>query len=133
MAQVGSMVQTGNELIAQTEQLESGMQKGVKEPVTNIVKELTVLQKELDGLNTQLTNLKTTCESKVTELNTAIDDYNNKSCSSKECGQIQVQKRSVSQSRHWRHRRVKLPVMQKTAVTAVYRRTEKCKKLQLTV
>ena len=38
MAQVGSMVQTGNELIAQTEQLESGMQKGVAEPVTNIVK-----------------------------------------------------------------------------------------------
>ena len=91
MAQVGSMVQTGNELIAQTEQLESGMRKGVKEPVTNIVKELTVLQKELDGLNTQLTNLKTTCESKVTELNTAIDDYNNKVAAA-ECGKYKFRK-----------------------------------------
>lgn len=96
MAQVGSMVQTGNELIAQTEQLESGMQKGVKEPVTNIVKELTVLQKELDGLNTQLTNLKTTCESKVTELNTAIDDYNNKVASAKNAANTSSEK--ISQS-----------------------------------
>ncbi len=96
MAQVGSMVQTGNELIAQTEQLESGMQKGVKEPVTNIVKELTVLQKELDGLNTQLTNLKTTCESKVTELNTAIDDYNNKVAAAKNVANTSSEK--ISQS-----------------------------------
>lgn len=96
MAQVGSMVQTGNELIAQTEQLESGMQKGVKEPVTNIVKELTVLQKELDGLNTQLTNLKTTCESKVTELNTAIDDYNNKVAAAKNAANTSSEK--ISQS-----------------------------------
>ena len=96
MAQVGSMVQTGNELIAQTEQLESGMQKGVAEPVTNIVKELTVLQKELDGLNTQLTNLKTTCESKVTELNTAIDDYNNKVASAKNAANTSSEK--ISQS-----------------------------------
>ena len=96
MAQVGSMVQTGNELIAQTEQLESGMQKGVKEPVTNIVKELTVLQKELDGLNTQLTNLKTTCESKVTELNTAIDDYNNKVAEAKNAANTSSEK--ISQS-----------------------------------
>ena len=90
------MVQTGNELIAQTEQLESGMQKGVKEPVTNIVKELTVLQKELDGLNTQLTNLKTTCESKVTELNTAIDDYNNKVAAAKNAANTSSEK--ISQS-----------------------------------
>lgn len=96
MAQVGSMVQTGNELIAQTEQLESGMQKGVAEPVTNIVKELTVLQKELDGLNTQLTNLKTTCESKVTELNTAIDDYNNKVAAAKNAANTSSEK--ISQS-----------------------------------
>lgn len=96
MAQVGSMVQTGNELIVQTEQLESGMQKGVKEPVTNIVKELTVLQKELDGLNTQLTNLKTTCESKVTELNTAIDDYNNKVAAAKNVANTSSEK--ISQS-----------------------------------
>jgi len=96
MAQVGSMVQTGNELIAQTEQLESGMQKGVKEPVTNIVKELTVLKKELDGLNTQLTNLKTTCESKVTELNTAIDDYNNKVAAAKNAANTSSEK--ISQS-----------------------------------
>lgn len=88
MAQVGSMVQT--------EQLESGMQKGVKEPVTNIVKELTVLQKELDGLNTQLTNLKTTCESKVTELNTAIDDYNNKVAAAKNAANTSSEK--ISQS-----------------------------------
>ena len=96
MAQVGSMVQTGNELIAQTEQLESGMQKGVAEPVTNIVKELTVLHKELDGLNTQLTNLKTTCESKVTELNTAIDDYNNKVAAAKNAANTSSEK--ISQS-----------------------------------
>lgn len=96
MAQVGSMVQTGNELIAQTEQLESGMQKGVAEPVTNIVKELTVLQKELDGLNTQLTNLKTSCESKVTELNTAIDDYNNKVAAAKNAANTSSEK--ISQS-----------------------------------
>lgn len=96
MAQVGSMVQIGNELIAQTEQLESGMQKGVAEPVTNIVKELTVLQKELDGLNTQLTNLKTTCESKVTELNTAIDDYNNKVAAAKNAANTSSEK--ISQS-----------------------------------
>ena len=96
MAQVGSMVQTGNELIAQTEQLESGMQKGVKEPVTNIVKELPVLKKELDGLNTQLTNLKTTCESKVTELNTAIDDYNNKVAAAKNAANTSSEK--ISQS-----------------------------------
>lgn len=96
MAQVGSMVQTGNELIAQTEQLESGMQKGVAEPVTNIVKELTVLQKELDGLNTQLTNLKTTCESKVKELNTAIDDYNNKVAAAKNAANASSEK--ISQS-----------------------------------
>lgn len=96
MAQVGSMVQTGNELIAQTEQLESGMQKGVAEPVTNIVKELTVLQKELDGLNTQLTNLKTTCESKVIELNTAIDDYNNKVAAAKNAANTSSEK--ISQS-----------------------------------
>ena len=96
IAQVGSMVQTGNELIAQTEQLESGMQKGVAEPVTNIVKELTVLQKELDGLNTQLTNLKTTCESKVTELNTAIDDYNNKVAAAKNAANTSSEK--ISQS-----------------------------------
>lgn len=96
MAQVGSMVQTGNELIAQTEQLESGMQKGVAEPVTNIVKELTVLQKELDGLNTQLTNLKTTCESKITELNTAIDDYNNKVAAAKNAANTSSEK--ISQS-----------------------------------
>ena len=96
MAQVGSMVQTGKELIAQTEQLEIGMQKGVKEPVTNIVKELTVLQKELDGLNTQLTNLKTTCESKVTELNTAIDDYNNKVAAAKNAANKSSEK--ISQS-----------------------------------
>lgn len=92
MAQVGSMVQTGNELIAQTEQLESGMQKGVKEPVTNIVKELNELKKELDGLNTQLTNLKTTCESKVTELNTAIDDYNNKVAAAKNAANTSAEK-----------------------------------------
>ena len=96
MAQVGSMVQTGKELIAQTEQLESGMQKGVKEPVTNIVNELTVLQKKLDGLNTQLTNLKTTCESKVTELNTAIDDYNNKVAAAKNAANTSSEK--ISQS-----------------------------------
>ena len=96
MAQVGSMVQTGNELIAQTEQLESGMQKGIAEPVTNIVKELTVLQKELDGLNIQLTNLKTTCESKVTELNTAIDDYNNKVAAAKSAANTSSEK--ISQS-----------------------------------
>lgn len=96
MAQVGSMVQTGNELIAQTEQLESGMQKGVAEPVTNIVKELTALQKELDGLNTQLTNLKTACESKVTELNTTIDDYNNKVAAAKNAANTSSEK--ISQS-----------------------------------
>ena len=96
MAQVGSMVQTGNELIAQTEQLETGMQQGVAEPVTNIVKELTVLKKELDGLNTQLTNLKTTCESKVTELNTAIDDYNNKVTAAKNAANASSEK--ISQS-----------------------------------
>ena len=96
MAQVGSMVQTGNELIAQTEQLESGMQKGVAEPVTNIVTELTVLQKQLEGLNTQLTNLKTACESKVTELNTAIDDYNNKVAAAKNAANTSSEK--ISQS-----------------------------------
>ena len=96
MAPVGFIVQPGSELIAQTEQLESGMQKGVKEPVTNIVKELTVLQKELDGLNTQLTNLKTTCESKVTELNTAIDDYNNKVAAAKNAANTSSEK--ISQS-----------------------------------
>ena len=96
MAQVGSMVQTGNELIAQTEQLESGMQKGVKEPVTNIVNELTVLQEKLDGLNTQLTNLKTICESKVTELNTAIDDYNNKVAAAKNAAN--TSSKQISQS-----------------------------------
>lgn len=96
MAQVGSMVQTGNELIAQTEQLESGMQKDVKEPVTNIVNELTVLQEKLDGLNTQLTNLKTTCESKVTELNTAIDDYNNKVAAAKNAAN--TSSKQISQS-----------------------------------
>lgn len=96
MAQVGSMVQTGKELIAQTEQLESGMQKGVKEPVTNIVNELTVLQEKLDGLNTQLTNLKTICESKVTELNTAIDDYNNKVAAAKNAAN--TSSKQISQS-----------------------------------
>ena len=96
MAQVGSMVQTGKELIAQTEQLESGMQKGVKEPVTNIVNELTVLQEKLDGLNTQLTNLKTICESKVTELNTAIDDYNNKVAAAK--NSANTSSKQISQS-----------------------------------
>ena len=96
MAQVGSMVQTGNELIAQTEQLESGMQKGVAEPVTNIVKELTVLQKELDGLNTQLTNLKTTCESKVTELNTAIEDYNHNFAAAQQAANTRTEKISLS-------------------------------------
>ena len=76
LAQVDGMVKTGNEMIAETESLQTAMNTGIAAPVQQIGTDLESLQKELGTINTQLGNLQKACEAKVTELNKSITDYN---------------------------------------------------------
>lgn len=76
LGQVDGMVKTGNEMIAETESLQTAMNTGIAAPVQQIGTDLESLQKELGTINTQLGNLQKACEAKVTELNKSIIDYN---------------------------------------------------------
>lgn len=76
LGQVDGMVKTGNEMIAETESLQTAMNTGIAAPVQQIGTDLESLQKELGIINTQLGNLQKACEAKVTELNKSITDYN---------------------------------------------------------
>lgn len=76
LTQVDGMVKTGNEMIKETEKLQTAMNTGIAAPVQQIGIDLESLQKELGTINTQLGNLQKACEAKVTELNKSIKDYN---------------------------------------------------------
>ena len=76
LTQVDGMVKTGNEMIEETEKLQTAMNTGIAAPVQQIGTDLESLQKELGTINTQLGNLQKACEAKVTELNKSITDYN---------------------------------------------------------
>lgn len=76
LTQVDGMVKTGNEMIEETESLQTAMNTGIAAPVQQIGTDLESLQKELGTINTQLGNLQKACEAKVTELNKSITDYN---------------------------------------------------------
>lgn len=74
LGQVDDMVKTGNELIAETESLQTAMNTGIAAPVQQIGTDLESLQKELGTINTQLGNLQKACKAKVTELNESYND-----------------------------------------------------------
>ena len=76
LTQVDGMVKTGNEMIKETEELQTAMNTGIAAPVQQIGTDLESLQKELGTINTQLGNLQKACEAKVTELNKSITAYN---------------------------------------------------------
>lgn len=78
LAQVDSMVSTGNELITETGKLSASLQKGIAEPVGEIAKNLTTLQTALGTINTSLTELQSKCQKAVDAANEKIDVYNNK-------------------------------------------------------
>lgn len=78
LAQVDSMVSTGNELITETEKLSASLQKGIAEPVGEIAKNLTALQTALGTINTSLTDLQSECQKAVDAANEKIGSYNSK-------------------------------------------------------
>lgn len=73
-----NMLTTGNEMIEQTEQLETALNDGIAVPVQNIAGNLQSLSQQLGAINQQLATLDTTCQSAVDDLNAKIADYNNK-------------------------------------------------------
>lgn len=78
LGQVENMLTTGNEMIEQTEQLETALNDGIAVPVQNIAGNLQSLSQQLGAINQQLATLDTTCQSAVDDLNAKIADYNNK-------------------------------------------------------
>lgn len=78
LSQVDSMVETGNELIAETDSLSSSLQDGIATPVGNIVTALATLQKELSSINSELGTLQKECQKAVDAANGKINDYNDK-------------------------------------------------------
>lgn len=76
LAQVDGMVKTGNEMIEETEKLQTVMNNGIGAPVKAIGKDLQSLQTELGNLNKSLGSLQKACEAKIKELNNSIDAYN---------------------------------------------------------
>ena len=78
LGQVENMLTTGNEMIEQTEQLETALNDGIAVPVQNIAGNLQSLSQQLEQINGQLTSLDETCQNAVNDLNAKIADYNNK-------------------------------------------------------
>ena len=78
LGQVENMLTTGNEMIEQTEQLETALNDGIAVPVQNIAGNLQSLSQQLEQINGQLTSLDETCQNAVNDLNAKIVDYNNK-------------------------------------------------------
>ena len=78
LGQVENMFTTGNEMIEQTEQLETALNDGIAVPVQNIAGNLQSLSQQLEQINGQLTSLDETCQNAVNDLNAKIADYNNK-------------------------------------------------------
>ena len=76
LGQVDGMVKTGNEMIAETEKLQTAMNTGIGAPVKAIGKDLQNLQTELGKLNESLVTLQNACEAKTNELNKYIVAYN---------------------------------------------------------
>ena len=78
LGQVENMLTTGNEMIEQTEQLETALNDGIAVPVHNIAGNLQRLIQQLEQINGQLTSLAAACQKEVNDLNAKIADYNNK-------------------------------------------------------
>lgn len=78
LGQVEKMLTTGNEMIEQTEQLETALNDGIATPVHNIADNLQGLSQQLEQINGQLTSLGEKCQKEVNNLNAKIADYNNK-------------------------------------------------------
>ena len=78
LGQVENMLTNGNEMIEQTEQLETALNDGIAVPVQNIAGNLQSLSQQLEQINGQLTSLDETCQNAVNDLNAKIADYNNK-------------------------------------------------------
>ena len=78
LGQVENMLTTGNEMIEQTEQLETALNDGIAVPVQNLAGHVQSLSQQLEQINGQLTSLDETCQNAVNDLNAKIADYNNK-------------------------------------------------------
>ena len=76
LTQVDGMVKTGNEMIEETEKLQTAMNTGIGAPVKAISKDLQNLQTELGNLNKSLGSLQTACEAKINDLKNSIAAYN---------------------------------------------------------
>ena len=68
LTQVDGMVKTGNEMIEETESL----QTAIAAPVQQIGKDLESLQSELEAINKKLGTLQTACETEVNKYNKAV-------------------------------------------------------------
>lgn len=72
LTQVDGMVKTGNEMIEETEKLQTAMNTGIAAPVKAISADLQSLQSELEAINKKLGTLQTACETEVNKYNKAV-------------------------------------------------------------
>lgn len=83
LTQVDGMVKTGNEMIEETEKLQTAMNTGIAAPVKAISTDLQNLQSELEAINKKLGTLQTACETEVNKYNKAVENAQTASTNSK--------------------------------------------------
>lgn len=83
LTQVDGMVKTGNEMIEETEKLQTAMNTGIATPVKAISADLQSLQSELEAINKKLGILQTACETEVNKYNKAVENAQTASTNSK--------------------------------------------------
>lgn len=83
LTQVDGMVKTGNEMIEETEKLQTAMNTGIATPVKAISADLQSLQSELEAINKKLGILQTACKTEVNKYNKAVENAQTASTNSK--------------------------------------------------